>query len=523
MIGESLIPVVVGVGDIKNESRRFEDAVEPAYLMIDAIYKAISDTGLSPDTSKKLQSSIDSVDVVATWTWPYSDLPTLLSNKLNIQPRHKLYSHHAGNAPAKLFDDAARRLSQGKSQIAVVTGGEALASLNAFARAGESPPSNWTKPARNVSEVFQPKGSGKEENVGTIHSVGLPLHVYPLYENGLRAYRKQSLRENMKESAKLYAEFSKVAEKNPLSWNFGKPAETEQSLSTITGKNRMICYPYPLLMNAFNTVNLAAACILTTTQTARQLGISEDKWVYPLGGAGTQDSNNFWERPNFYSSPSISRSLDAALSSSGLSKDQVHLFDFYSCFPIVPKLAAIHLGFPSDGSKPLTLLGGLTSFGGAGNNYSMHAITEMVRQLRKYTGTSRHGLILANGGVLSYQHAICLSSGPRKDGLSYPVKNPLPELVTDVVIPGIDVQAEGEAVIETYTVEFNRDGNPMFAYIIGLLKATGRRFVANHADDATLIELSDPGKEPIGRSGYVTTDVTGGGKNIFSLKLPTKL
>ncbi|OAL75448.1 acetyl-CoA acetyltransferase [Trichophyton violaceum] len=491
--------------------------------MIDAIYKAISDTGLSPDTCMKLQSCIDSVDVVATWTWPYSDLPTLLSDKLNIQTRHKLYSHHAGNAPAKLFDDAARRLAQGKSQIAVVTGGEALASLNAFARAGKPPPSHWTEPAQKVSEVFQPKGSGNEENVGTMHSVGLPLHVYPLYENGLRAYRKQSLRENMKESAKLYAEFSKVAEKNPLSWSFGKPAETEQSLSTVTGKNRMICYPYPLLMNAFNTVNLAAACILTTTQTARQLGISEDKWVYPLGGAGTQDSNNFWERPNFYSSPSISRSLDAALSSSGLSKEQVHLFDFYSCFPIVPKLAAIHLGFPSDGSKPLTLLGGLTSFGGAGNNYSMHAITEMVRQLRKYTGTPRHGLILANGGLLSYQHAICLSSCSRKDGLSYPVKNPLPELVTDIVIPGIDVQAEGEAVIETYTVEFNRDGKPMFAYIVGLLKTTGRRFVANHADDATLKELSDPGKEPIGRSGYVTTDTTEGGKNKFSLKLPTKL
>lgn len=128
MAGENLVPVVVGVGDIKNESRRLEDAVEPAYLMINAIYKAISDTGLSPDSCMKLQSCIDSVDVVATWTWPYSDLPTLLSDKLNIQPRHKLYSHHAGNAPAKLFDDAARRLSQGKSQIAVVTGGEALAS-----------------------------------------------------------------------------------------------------------------------------------------------------------------------------------------------------------------------------------------------------------------------------------------------------------------------------------------------------------------------------------------------------------
>lgn len=44
-----------------------------------------------------------------------------------------------------------------------------------------------------------------------------------------------------------------------------------------------------------------------------------------------------------------------------------------SCFPIVPKFACEHLRIPSaGGSKPITLLGGLTSFGGAGNNYSMH-------------------------------------------------------------------------------------------------------------------------------------------------------
>lgn len=43
------------------------------------------------------------------------------------------------------------------------------------------------------------------------------------------------------------------------------------------------------------------------------------------------------------------------------------------CFPIVPKLACRHLEIPlTGGDRPLTLLGGLTSFGGAGNNYSMH-------------------------------------------------------------------------------------------------------------------------------------------------------
>lgn len=37
-----------------------------------------------------------------------------------------------------------------------------------------------------------------------------------------------------------------------------------------------------------------------------------------------------WLRPNFYSSPSISRSLDASLEVSGLRKEDIDLFDFYS-------------------------------------------------------------------------------------------------------------------------------------------------------------------------------------------------
>lgn len=47
----------------------------------------------------------------------------------------------------------------------------------------------------------------------------------------------------------------------------------------------------PLLMNAFNNINLAAACIMTSVDFARELGVPEEKWIYPLGGAGTRDSD----------------------------------------------------------------------------------------------------------------------------------------------------------------------------------------------------------------------------------------
>lgn len=42
-------------------------------------------------------------------------------------------------------------------------------------------------------------------------------------------------------------------------------------------------------MNAFNTVDLAAACLMITVEYARELGIPKEKWIYPLGGAGTKD------------------------------------------------------------------------------------------------------------------------------------------------------------------------------------------------------------------------------------------
>lgn len=45
-------------------------------------------------------------------------------------------------------------------------------------------------------------------------------------------------------------------------------------------------------MNAFNTVNLSAACILTSTEYAKKLGIPESKWIYPLSAAGDKDSED---------------------------------------------------------------------------------------------------------------------------------------------------------------------------------------------------------------------------------------
>jgi hypothetical protein len=74
----------------------------------------------------------------------------------------------------------------------------------------------------------------------------------------------------------------------------------------------------------------------------------------------------------------------------------------------------------------------------------MQAITELVRELRK--GKARNGLVLANGGMVTYQYVVCLSNKPRNS--PYPESNPLPDLLEDEEVPQVDEKAEGEAVIE---------------------------------------------------------------------------
>lgn len=70
----------------------------------------------------------------------------------------------------------------------------------------------------------------------------------------------------------------------------------------------------------------------------------------------------------------------------------------------------------------------------------------MTRELR--TGKYKNGLILANGGVMTYQYALCLSRNPRQDDSDFPTTDILPKMITDVEVPKVDETADGEAYIE---------------------------------------------------------------------------
>ncbi|KAJ5223913.1 hypothetical protein N7468_008455 [Penicillium chermesinum] len=504
-----MIPVIVGVADVKNRSTAVEDAKEPAQLMLEAIRRAIQDASRSQSTSDKLQASVDSIDVVRTWTWPYADLPALLAEKLGVSTKHRHYSEHGGNQPAKLLDEAALRVAKGDSKAAVITGAEALASLTSCFKNGAIPPPGWTEPSEPIEDVFSPTHRDLSKDIGGRHSVGAPIQVYPLYENGFRARRGQSIAQNHEESSVLYGNFSQVAQNNPYAWNSGSK-ETASSIGTVSKKNRMICFPYPLLMNAFNTVNLGAACIITSTEFAKQLQIPEDKWIYPPGLGETELLPQLGDLRVYRPMSQLEQSF---------SRRDRHLRLLF-LLPDCPKARLLPLG-PIN-NKPTEAYNspwGPYFLRGAGNNYSMHAITEVTRQLRK--GKGRNALILANGGVLSYQHAISLSRAAPKKGGPYPDSSTLRSRAAEIY-PTIAEEANGPAVLETYTVEFKRDGKPKMAYIVGRLRSNGHRFLANHGDENTLTRLVSGNEDPIGKSGVVST-TQDGPRNLFYLDNSSKL
>ncbi|KAH7123788.1 acetyl-CoA acetyltransferase-like protein [Dendryphion nanum] len=518
---DPLTPIIIGISDLKNPSLATTPTPpEPASLIHSAILAAINDA--SPTSPAQLQAAIDSIDVVKTWTWPYADLPGLLAGMLGLKEgdlKRKFYSEHGGDKPGRLVDEAARRLSRGEGKVMVCCGGETLASLSACAAAGKFPPPGWTEPSEDITKVFTPTGIDLGDDIRAIHGIGTPIQVYPLYENAFRAHRSQSMADNHRESARLYAEFAAIAEKNPHAWFSGK-RETEETIGKVGGRNRMICSPYPLLMNAFNTVNLASAVILTTTSHAETLGIPRSKWIYPLTGTGTSSPSSFLTRSTFSTSPALTLTLRAALSTSATPVSALSHLDIYSCFPIVPKLAATALNLPiTDSPLPLTLLGGLTSFGGAGNNYGMHGITECVRRLRAERAgdaEDKRGLVLCNGGVLTYMYAVVLGTQPREGG-GYTEGNPLDGVVAEeeeTKIVGME-GCEGDAVVETYTVEFAKSGKPLRGYIVGRLSGDGRRFLANHGDENTLLLMASGNEEIVGKKGSVRRDGEREGRNLF--------
>ena len=133
------------------------------------------------------------------------------------------------------------------------TAAEAYRDLVASVRAGDcvaiipegpfsNDPDGWQIDPDALERALAEHGDDVAAVLAT-HTFGTPIQVYPLYENALRAHTHQSPATNHAQSAKLYAEYAEIASSNEAAWSHGTPPADFSTISTVGGKNRMICHP----------------------------------------------------------------------------------------------------------------------------------------------------------------------------------------------------------------------------------------------------------------------------------------
>jgi acetyl-CoA C-acetyltransferase len=408
-----------------------------------------------------------------------------------------------GNTPQSLVNRMAARIAAGEAGVVLLAGAEAMRTLTRARRAhvrlawggGEGTPTivGDTRDGANACEMA--------------HGMMLPIAIYPLFENAIRARRGRTVDAHRRYLGTLCSRMAEVAAANPHAWF--RDRRTAEEIATVTAENRMIGFPYPKLMNAIIEVDQAAAVIMTSVGRARALGIDPSRWVYLWGAAEAHDHWFVSERVDYASSPAIRAAGRAALAAAGLTIDAIDHVELYSCFPSAVQIGRDMLGIAEDDPRPFTVTGGLPYFGGPGNNYSMHGIATMCDRLRAAPGTT--GLVTALGWYVT-KHAIGVYGTTPPPRAGEPVDGTALQHAVDAE-PGPTLVAapSGSGTIETYTVLHDRDGTPMRGFVVGRLD-DGRRFLANTPGERSLLEGLTR-EEGVGLRGYVTHD---GDANVFA-------
>jgi acetyl-CoA C-acetyltransferase len=495
-VDESRLPVIIGVGQYANRSEDLADAREPLDMMALVARRAEEDAGVPG-----LLAGVDSVRVVNVLAWRYDDPARQLAQRLGFEPREGLYTTIGGNTPQWLANGTADAIAAGEVGVALVAGAEAIHSVRLARKRGVELP--WTPRSSATPPMAGDARTGLRDEEMT-HGARMPIQVYPMFENAIRAARGRGLDEHRRHLGRLCERLSRVAAGNPYAWF--RDAKPAQEIMAASDSNRMVGYPYTKYMNAIIEVDQAAAYLMTSAARARELGVPSDRWVYLWGGADATDVWWFTERVDFHSSPAVRWAGQRALERAGLGADEIDLFDLYSCFPSAVEVACDALGIPDGDARPLTVTGGLPYFGGAGNNYSSHAIAAMVERLRREP--AKKGLISAMGWFLT-KHSVGVYSAappahewtPRDDAQEQEALESAPH-------PLLTAEAAGEGVVEAYTVMHGREGEPEQGIVVGRL-SDGRRFIANtEADPALLRSMTE--REMVGEKGRLSHDAATG-------------
>jgi acetyl-CoA C-acetyltransferase len=491
---------VVGVGQVEERpdpAASVTGRPEPVDLMARALGAAAEDAAGS-QVGRRLLERAQTMRVMVPLSWRYVNPGQLVADRLGIAPAELALTVIGGNNPQTVMSRTAGEIAAGRLDVALLAGAECTYTRVSARRHGDTTVPGWTT---------QPDDTAPPVLLGTDHppvtdaerACGLdrPSRVYPLFENALRYAAGETVGEHQRAVSELWARFSARAASNPHAWT--RRERSAEEIRTVGPTNRMVSFPYPKLMMANDRVDQGAALIVCSVDAARAAGVPEDRWVFPLSGADAHDHWYLSERIDLHSSPAVAVAGGRALALAGVGIDDVAHVDLYSCFPSAVQMAAAALGLPCDDpGRSLTVTGGLGFAGGPGNNYVTHSIAAMAEVLRSDPGSL--GLVTGLGWYAT-KHAVGLwSTDPPAAGF----RHDQPQQAVDA-LPRRDPAPGhvGPATVETYTVVYDRGGEPDRA-VLALITDDGRRAWATVTDGDDMRSLVE--EEGCGRRATTAAD-----------------
>ncbi|MFT4125745.1 MAG: acetyl-CoA acetyltransferase [Gordonia sp. (in: high G+C Gram-positive bacteria)] len=497
-------PVIVGVGQA---TERIDDpdysARGEADLAADAVRAMFDDAGADPDA---LAAGVDVVAAVRSFekSSPASfapfgrpnNMPRAVASRTGMDPRRAIEEVTGGQSPQHLLTEFGAEIAAGRADAVVLVGAEVISTVRHAQQTGRQLDFRETVDGTLEDRGFGIAGLTSIEEVknGLVN----PPPLYAFLENARRHRLGLSRDDYARQMGELFAALTRVAAQNPFS-----AAPREYTAAELAGPgpgNRMVTTPYPRRLVARDQVNQAAAVLLMSVVAAQRAGIDPSRWVFLHGHADTVEQPML-ARPDLSRSPAAVAAVAEALAMAGTDLDGIAHLDLYSCFPIAVSNIADAFDLAADDPRGLTATGGLPYFGGPGNNYSMHAIAEIVARVRATPGS--RGLVVANGGILSKHSAGVYSTAPApwRPSTSAQVQSVLDARET----VSLCRYADGPATIESYTVT-DPGLDSQRGFVIGRTPG-GERFIAtvvpgDDALDARLLGQEDPvGSAVFTRSG----------------------
>jgi acetyl-CoA C-acetyltransferase len=493
-----------------------DGAPEPLEMWESVARLADADTG-RPGAIQGVQR----IDVVYCQAWQYDDPAARLAERLGVHPQTLHYSGIGGNVPQSLVSSAARDIVAGDLDLALVVGGEALATTRRLKKEGRKPA--WSHPpdTKRLFPFDTPFEPGE-----VAHSIFEAWLTFALFENAHRAHLGDSLDAYRHRLGELLSPLTAVAATNPHAW-FPVTRSVEEIIGP-TGQNRMVGYPYSKLMTAIMDVDMAAAVLVASDATADSLGVPDDRRVYLRGWGYAEDPPALARRSDLWRSGAMEAASSAALLGAGAEVDDIAHFDLYSCFASSIGFALDALGInpatarsANPGTAPersVSVTGGLAYHGGPGSNYLTHALATMVEVLRADPGSL--GMV---SGVGMHMHKHVFATYSTTPGILVPPDDAAVSARGTMAQTPIVDTFDGPATVASYSVIHGRDGEPEWAALIcDLAPPPGHDAPRHRASGGAEVgarcyaRLTDPGAlrdaesdELIGRPVNLATDANG--------------